>query len=108
MVTVKFGDNEYDLDTSWKASKDFNSSIGDPLLMAIEASTGANVFNTDKVIQAIYIGIKNAGGNLPKSEVAELCHKYGMLNYYSVAAGYLVALVSGEVSEDDEGDDEKK
>jgi len=108
MLTVIFGENEYDLDISWKASKEFGSKVGDPLLLAIGAANGENVFDTPKTITAIFIGMKNAGSDMQKSEVAELCHKYGMLNYYTVAAGYLVALVSGESDGDDSESDEKK
>lgn len=96
MFEVTFGEKTYELSLSWKTSKEFCEKIGDPLLLAIEASKGNNVFTTDKVISAIYIGLKNAGEDMSRNEVAEMCHKHGIINYFNVATEYLIAIVTGE------------
>ena len=112
-LTVRFGADEYDLATTWAASREFDDKIGDPLQMAMRLNTDPHgVFTATTAVRAIWIGIKHAGGKLTESEVGELCHANGIINYLQVANGLLISLVSGgpeDSGEDaDEGEPKKK
>lgn len=110
-LTVRFGPDEYELKASWAASQEFDQKIGDPLQMAMKMhASGEHVFTAKTAVRAIWIGMKHAGGKLTESEIGELCHKGGMVNYLAVANGFLISLVSGgpEESDGDEEDGKKK
>lgn len=105
-MLVRFGPDEYELKTSWGASREFLELIGDPLDLAFRAYSGEKVWNSETCVRAIWIGQKHAGGELTFDEVGELCQKFGIVNYLSVANDFLIELVSG--GQDAEADAEKK
>jgi frataxin-like iron-binding protein CyaY len=110
-VKVKFGADEYTLKSTWKASEEFDSLIGDPLQLALKLhSTGQHVFSAKTTVLAIWIGLKAAGEKFSRAEVGDLCHKNGMVNYLKVANEYVLSMVNNgpEDAEDKEGEPDKK
>lgn len=105
-MLVRFGPDEYELKTSWGASREFLKLIGDPLDFAFRAYNGERVWDAETCVRAIWIGQKHAGGKLTFDEVGELCQKHGIVNYMAVANDFLIELVSG--GQDTEKESEKK
>ena len=106
MLTVKFGADEYYLKASWGAAREFAVSIGDPLQLSYDSVEGKQIFSAESIVRAIWIGLKHAGESFSYNEVGDLCHKFGIVNYHAIAAGYLVALITSPAADD--GDDVEK
>jgi hypothetical protein len=111
-VKVKFGADEYTLKSTWKASEEFDDLIGDPLQLALKLhAEGGNVFTSRTTVIAIWIGLKAAGEKFSRSEVGELCHQGGVINYLAVANSYLFSMINNGPEDDDEpeeGNSDKK
>jgi hypothetical protein len=110
-VKVKFGADEYTLKSTWKASEEFDSLIGDPLQLSLKLhATGVHVLSAKTIVLAIWIGLKAAGEKLSKDEVGELCHEHGLVNYLKVANAYMIDMVNNgpEDAQDEKGEPDKK
>ncbi len=101
MVSVRFGADEYQLKTTWESSIELAEKVGDPLQMAFSIKNGVQVFNTDKMVRTIWIGLKAAGEKLSFTEVGTLCHEYGLVDYMVVAGDYVIDTVT-QGTEDEE------
>ncbi len=102
-VTVTFGDSEYHMPATYKASKEIAEVVGDPIRMAVDSAAGKLEWTQEDVISIVYIGAKHAGCSLTRDAVGEFVVEQGVANVASVAGDYISSIVAGSPQKPVEG-----
>ncbi len=94
-VDVTIGGETYSMPITWEASLALNDKVGDPIQMAMAQSEGEVQLTLQRAVEAIWVGIKHAGGDVSREEIFEEMQADNPMDFYRLADEYIASFLAG-------------
>lgn len=93
-VEVSLAGVVYSMPVNFAASMQISEQVADPFKLAIGLANGV-MLTAPQVVQVITVGVRCAGCQLERDQIGDQIVDAGMQDFLTIAAKYIVSLVSG-------------
>jgi hypothetical protein len=94
-VGYKMAGVKYEMPASYKVAREIGRIVGDPLEMAVKAEKGEIPWTVESVIDIVSIGLKAAGCEMDRDDVADEIIEQGIPGALEAAAQLIGQIVAG-------------